>query len=266
MGRFISTNSAGGESACILGNSTATVCGAFCGDGRNICNVGACSSSGIGCVWQPIEVCCCWINSTICGYKCFLYNFSCWSMIKIEFNGMARCEYDSCFKILADSTNCDLISNPNTNQYYHRYAVYCGFSAKNECDVVCIPTNCMVTNCCTARTGPMVVCLFPVSHGYNSGACTAHIGGRWEFTGHASSDNACSSGWWAPSCIASPGQICYPLCCVTNCTGMNFNRLRIANGCCFWSVCQAITGASVAGAYYGLWGMPRQTVGLVPPV
>lgn len=262
MGRYITCNApvVAGSSACVLGNSTATLCG----DGRNICNVGACSSTGIGCVWQPIEVCCCW-NNTICGYKCFLYNFSCWSMIKIEFNGMARCDYDSCFKVLADSTNCDLISNPNVYVYTHRWSNYCGFTCGPSCDIICIPTNCMSTNCCTSRTGPMAVCLFPVSHGWTTATNSAHIGGRWEHTGHASSDNACTMGSWSPYCVASPGQICYPLCCVTNCTGMNFNRLRIAVGCCFWSACAGGPGVPISGAYYGLWGMPRQTLALVPP-
>lgn len=264
MGRFVTTNAPAGTGACILGNSTATVCGSFCGDGRNICNIGACASSGVGCVWQPIEVCCCWTNH-ISGYKCFLYNFSCWSMIKIEFNGMARCDYDSCFKVLADSTNCDLISNPNTYVYTQRWSNYCGFTCGPSCDIICIPTNCMSTGCCTSRTGPMAVCLFPVSHGWTTATNSAHIGGRWEHTGHASSDNACTMGSWSPYCLASPGQICYPLCCVTNCTGMYFNRLRIAVGCCFWSACAGGPGVPVSGAYYGLWGMPRQTLALVPP-
>jgi hypothetical protein len=45
---------------------------------------------------------------------------------------------------------------------------------------------------------------------------------------------------------------------------MNFNRLRVSNGCNFWSATQGSGRASaVDGAYYGLWGIPRQTVGLV---
>ena len=262
MGRFVTTNAPAGASKCTLGNSTATVCGSFCGDGRNICNVGACSSSGIGCVWQPIEVCCCW-NNQVNGYKCFLYNFSCWHMIKFEAHGMARCEYDSQVKVLADSTNCDLISNPNTNVYAHRYQMCCGFACASSYDIFCIPTQTMSTAGCMARTS-VIFCLYPVVHGclYNS-----HIGGRYEVNNSAGAENSCSIGSWNPVCNASPGQICYPLCCVVNCIGMNFNRLRIANTCCFWSSTQGPgRTTAVDGAYYGLWGIPRQTVALAPSV
>ncbi len=260
MGRFVSTNAPAGAAACVLGNSTATVCGSFCGDGRNICNIGACSSSGIGCVWQPIEVCCCW-NNQVSGYKCFLYNFSCWHMIKFEVHGMARCDYDSCLKVLADSTNCDLSSNPNTSVYTHKYQLSCGFGCTPVCDIVCIPTQCNSTAGCMSRAS-VIFCMYPIMHG-----CVGnpYIGGRYESNNHAGIENFCSIGSWNPMCIASPGQICYPLCCVANCTGMNFNRLRIANGCCFWSATQGSGRTSaVDGAYYGLWGIPRQTVGLKP--
>lgn len=270
MGRYISCNAPvapGGVAACILGNSTATVCGSFCGDGRNICNVGACSSSGVGCVWQPIDVCCCWTN-TVCGFKCFLYNFSCWSMIKLEFNGMARCDYDSCFKVLADSTNCDLSSNPNTYLYCHRYIMNCWWVGRYECDVVCLMMSCNTTGCSGQRAGLMTVCLFPITHGYAGCNCTPHIGGKWESIMHdngGSGQNWCSFGQWSPIPLTCTGMVCYPLCCVVNCCGLNFNRLRISNGNCRWSACEGGAGGVVPGAYYGLWGMPRQTVALVPP-
>ena len=259
MGRFVTTNSPGGNT-CVLGNSTATVCGSHIGDGSKICNVGACSSSGIGCVWQPIEVCCCW-NNQVTGYKTFLYNFSCWSMIKFETHGMARCNYDSHLKVVADSTNCDLSTGPNTSQYLIRYQFHCGFTCVYTTDVVCITTNCNATGEGSNKAS-VIFCIYPIVTG-----CTANpslLGGRFETNGHAAHENSCSIGSWNPACHSAPGNICYPLCCVANCVGRNFNRLRVANSCCFWSACQGGTGA-VSGAHYGLWGIPRQTLALVPP-
>lgn len=258
MGRFITTNAPASAATCVLGNSTAKVCGSFCGDGRNICNIG--NYTPVGCVWQPIDVCCDWSNQ-ITGFKCFLYNFSCWHMIKFEFNGLARCDYDSCVKILMDSTNCDLSANVNSvgGMYTHRYQTYCGFACNIYADILCLPTNCMSLAACTSRTGPWMVCIFPISVGH---VCVPYIGGRYKTTGHAGTENSCGQGFFAPFYTNSPGQICYPLKCVPNCSGMNFNRLRISNGCNFFSSCQGPGGGPTAGAYYGLWGIPRQTTGL----
>lgn len=242
MGRYLTTNAPladGGVVVSCIGNSNAVICG----DGRNLCN--------IGCVWQPIEVCYNWNNLITC-WKAFCYNFSCYSMIKFEVNGYSRCDYENTFKFLPDSTNCDLSSCPNCNTYSTRYVGPTCYLCQSQGDIICITTPCVGTSPCSKSTGPITMCFFPTPNGCN---IYPNIGGRWEQAGNAGGSTEYSlSGIFQSSCQTD--VMCYPLvCCPATTTGKFFNRLRVMSGSCYFGSCQV---AVVPGAYYGLWGIPRQ--------